>query len=349
MAEFLSEYGLFLIKTLTLVVAILFVVGGVVALTSKQRSGGGQRGQLAIRKINDAIEEMQATLQDAILSKAELKKLQKQKKQDSKKKDKSKDKEPETRKRLFVLEFDGDVRASEVELLREEISAILTVASEQDEVLLRLESPGGMVHGYGLAAAQLQRLREHKLTLTVSVDKVAASGGYLMACVAQHIVAAPFAIIGSIGVIGQVPNIHRLLKRIDVDVEQHTAGEFKRTLTLLGENTDKAREKFVEELEQTHDLFKAFVAQYRPSLDLSQVATGEHWYGQQALPLGLIDSLQTSDEFLLARVKDCDVYTVSYEQKLSLMDKLSELSARAVEGVVWRGADYINKARVINK
>src|SRR5699024_4687864 len=131
--------------------------------------------------------------------------------------------------RLFVLNFDGDVRATGVRDLREEISAVLQVARKEDEVLLRLESPGGVVNGYGLAASQLTRVRQHGIKLTIAVDKVAASGGYMMACVGDRIVAAPFAIVGSIGVVGQVPNFNRWLKERDVDFEMHTAGNYKRT------------------------------------------------------------------------------------------------------------------------
>ena len=108
---------------------------------------------------------------------------------------------------------------------------------------------------YGLAASQMQRIRDKKLKLTVCVDKVAASGGYMMAVVADKIIAAPFAVLGSIGVLAQVPNFHRLLKKHDVDFEMLTAGKYKRTLTMFGENTDKGREKFQEDIEDTHVLF----------------------------------------------------------------------------------------------
>jgi serine protease SohB len=213
------------------------------------------------------------------------------------------------------------MKASGVNSLREEISAIIAIAGKQDEVLLRLESPGGMVHSYGLAASQLQRLRDKKINLTIAVDMVAASGGYMMACVANKIVAAPFAIIGSIGVIAQIPNFNRLMKKMDVDYEQHTAGEYKRTLTLFGENTDQDREKFREELEETHQLFKSFITDNRPELDVEKVATGEHWYGTQAIEKGLIDEVSTSDDLILNAVKDTEVFEVNFEIPKSLGEK----------------------------
>jgi serine protease SohB len=231
------------------------------------------------------------------------KKLAKEKAKVDKKLAKSGEVNESAKAHLFVLDFNGSIDAKEVSSLREEISAILSVATKQDEVFLRLESGGGMVHGYGLASSQLDRLRQQGIPLTASVDKVAASGGYMMACVANTIISAPFAILGSIGVIAQVPNFNKLLKKNDVEFEQFTAGEFKRTVTMFGENTEKGKQKFIEELEETHVLFKDFVSEHRPSLDIRKVATGEHWFGTTALSLGLVDTIQTSDDYLQAKAK----------------------------------------------
>lgn len=233
--------------------------------------------------------------------------------------------------RLFVINFDGDVEASAVENLREEITAIISAASENDEVLVKLESPGGMVHSYGLAASQLTRIKAAKLSLTIAVDQVAASGGYMMACVANRIIAAPFAVVGSIGVVAELPNFHRLLRHNKVDYEQHTAGEYKRTLTMFSENTDTAREKFKKELEETHELFKQFIRDNRPALDIDKVATGEHWYGTQALELGLIDGIETSDDFIVNAAKESEVFEIAYEVKKPLAQRLSFSVQSAVE------------------
>jgi serine protease SohB len=226
------------------------------------------------------------------------------------------------KKRIFVLDFDGDVRAQAVDTMREEISAILTVATEHDEVVLKLESGGGVVHGYGLAASQLSRIKDKSIPLTICVDKVAASGGYMMACIATKILAAPFAMVGSIGVVAQVPNFHKILKKNDVDYDLFTAGEYKRTVTMFGENTDKAREKFSLELEETHELFKDFVVKNRPSVDIPKVATGEVWFGQQAVDLNLVDQLGTSDQYLMEAAVDSQVYSVTLKAKKTLQEKL---------------------------
>ena len=223
---------------------------------------------------------------------------------------------------MYVVEFNGDIKASQVEQLRNEITAILSIADKKDEVLIKIESPGGSVNGYGLAASQLQRIRDREIPLTVCIDKIAASGGYLMSCVANHIVAAPFAIIGSIGVVAQFPNFHRLLKKNDIDVELVTAGEYKRTLTLFAENSDKARKKFKEDLEKIHQAFRDYVFQYRSQLDIDQVSTGEHWLAKDAYDLKLIDSLQTSDDWILEKMKEFNAFKITIHAKQSFIDRL---------------------------
>jgi len=337
--EYLYEYGLFLARAITIVAAILLVVTAVVALSQRHR--GERKGHIEICKLNDRYQEVGDTMRAAVLDseehKAELKARHKADKASAKvAKKRLKNRETiseDVRKRLFILDFNGDIRASATDHLREEISAVLPQLGEGDEILLRLESPGGLVHGYGLAASQLQRITDAGARLTVAVDKVAASGGYMMACVGQRIIAAPFAVLGSIGVLAQLPNFHRLLKKHDIDFELLTAGEYKRTLTLFGENTDKGREKFVEDLETTHGLFKDFVAENRPALDIDRVATGEIWYGRDALDMGLVDALQTSDAFVQQQLQERDVFEVKYVQKKAWQEKLG----MAAEGAIERG------------
>ncbi len=286
--DYLAEYGLFLAKALTLVLLLLLTVAGLGWLGRRGREG---RGWLEVRSLNRHYEDLAKALEQRRESgwRGRLRWRRRARE------------ETETRPRLFVLDFQGDLKASAVAALREEVSAVLQVAEAGDEVLLRLESPGGMVTGYGLAASQLERLRRAGIPLTVAVDKIAASGGYLMACVGQRILAAPFAVLGSIGVVAQVPNLHRFLERRDIDVEVFTAGQYKRTVTVFGENTPERKAKFQQELEAMHALFKGFVARHRPELDLERVATGEAWLGEEALTLGLVDELGTSDDFLLQR------------------------------------------------
>lgn len=315
----LYEYLLFAAKAITLVVAVLVIMLGVVAIASKGKSRAKEK--LEIKKLNKKYDDMQQTLRHEVLDKTELKKWLKQEKKAKKAIEKTT--KEETRKRMFVLNFMGDIRASAVKALREEITAILTVATPHDEVVLRLESPGGMVHAYGLAASELQRIRNKQIRLVVIVDKIAASGGYMMAAVADRILAAPFAVLGSIGVIAQLPNFHRLLKKHNIEFEQIMAGQFKRTLTVFGENTRQGRQKFQQEIDEVHELFKSFVLENRPVLDIQQVGTGEHWYGAQALELKLIDDISTSDDYLLEASKQIDIYEVSYSTKKGLMDKLS--------------------------
>lgn len=337
--ELLSEYGLFLAKIVTVVVAIAVVVMLIVNATQRKR----QRGELRVINLSEQYKEMKDDLSLALLDghqqkfwhKAQKKK-QKLEAKAAKAKAKLGDSTSSDKPRVWVLDFKGSMDAHEVNSLREEITAVLAAFKPQDQVVLRLESPGGMVHGYGLAASQLQRLRDKNIPLTVTVDKVAASGGYMMACVADKIVSAPFAIVGSIGVVAQMPNFNRFLKSKDIDIELHTAGQYKRTLTLLGENTEEGREKFREELNETHQLFKDFVKRMRPSLDIEQVATGEHWYGQQAVEKGLVDEINTSDEVILSLMEGREVVNVRYMQRKRLIDRFTGSAAESADRLLLR-------------
>lgn len=334
--EFLTSYGLFLAKSVTFVVLLLIAVAGLIAISGKGRKEAG--GQIEVDPMNDSFEDMELIIKEAVLSEDELKAELKDKKKSAKLQAKAdkKSKTTETKKRVYVINFDGDMKASAVENLREEITALLTMATPKDEVVLRLESPGGLVHSYGLAAAQLMRIKNKAIPLTITVDSVAASGGYMMACVADKILAAPFAVIGSIGVLAQLPNFHRLLKKNDIDFELFTAGEHKRTVTMFGENTDKGREKFTEELEDTHSLFKSFVSENRPQVNISEVATGEIWYGSRALECHLVDDLQTSDEYLLSLRDDCELYEINFSHKKTLQEKLGFAAEAAIERTVMK-------------
>lgn len=323
--ELIYQYLLFFAKSITVVVAIMVVFIFVMTQRKKTAVTG-----LVVKDLTEDYRNLKEKMLTAALDDTELKAYDKQQKQEAKKKKQAKKRSlaageevANDKSTLFVIAFKGSADAHEVESLRKEITAVLSAAKSGDEVLLNLESPGGVVHGYGLAASQLLRLREKSIPLTAVVDKVAASGGYMMACVANKIIAAPFAIVGSIGVVAQVPNVHRLLKKNDIDVELHTAGQYKRTLTLLGENTEEGRQKFKEELNETHDLFKAFVHDNRPSLDIEHVATGEHWYGQQAQSLGLIDEISTSDDVILSKLETHKIYRVKYVQKKKIAERVS--------------------------
>ncbi|MCG9714107.1 protease SohB [Shewanella insulae] len=336
--EFLYEYGLFLAKAVTIVVAIVAVVVLVLASAVKQKA---DKGELKLTNVSEELKDLKHDLKEELLSKKQFKAYEKSLKAEAKAKEKAEkaDGEAAPTPRVFVIDFKGSIDAHEVASLREEISAILAIAEQGDEVVVNVESGGGMVHGYGLAASQLDRLRSAEIPLTICVDKVAASGGYMMACVANTIYAAPFAIVGSIGVVAQIPNFNRLLKKHDIDYEQHTAGDFKRTLTLFGENTEEGRQKFQEELEETHVLFKAFISKYRPTLDIAKVATGEHWYGQQALDLGLVDGLSTSDDVVMKLAEEKTVIKVRYQLKKKIADKLAHSASLAVNAVFDRLAE----------
>ncbi|VXC05175.1 putative inner membrane peptidase [Pseudomonas sp. 8AS] len=333
------DYAEFLLRTVTLVVAVIVVLTAVAVLRSKGRSKGS--GHLDVHKLNDFYKALRERLEHALLDKAELKARHKAEAKQAKAEKKAGKSKP----RVFVLDFDGDIKASATEHLRHEVTALLSMATAQDEVVLRLESGGGMVHGYGLAASQLARIRQAGVPLTVCVDKVAASGGYMMACIGDKVLSAPFAILGSIGVVAQLPNVHRLLKKHDIDFEVLTAGEYKRTLTVFGENTDKGREKFQEDLETTHVLFKNFVARYRPQLVIDEIATGEVWLGLSALDKQLVDELKTSDEYLAERAREADLFQLHYAEKKSLPERFGLATSVALDRVLLNWWNRLHQQR----
>ncbi|KTC88672.1 protease SohB [Fluoribacter dumoffii] len=306
--EFLSQYGLFLLKSITVVIAFLIVFAGFFSMSRKPKP------KLEITSLNKHYDHIISIMSKEVLGKKPPKKK------------KTKDGQPT----LYVIDFHGDIRASQVEQLRDEVTAILCVAKPGDEVLVRLDSPGGIVNTYGLAASQLQRIRDKNIPLTVSIDKMAASGGYLMACVANRIIAAPFAIIGSIGVVAQIPNFHRWLKNHDIDVELLTAGEYKRTLTLFGENTEKGRKKAQDDLEKIHSAFRNYVASNREQLNIDEVSTGEHWLAKDAFDLKLVDELCTSDDYLMEKIADYRAFKLTVPPKASLANKLLKPAMRLI-------------------
>ena len=332
MAEFFAAYGLFIAKIVTFFIFFLIMFGMIVSA----KKGAKGEGQLTVSNLNEKYQQMKEALRASVMDKKALKKLIKQEKKAEKaaEKEKLKDDEEETRNKVYVLDFEGDIKASAVSSLRDEVTAILTAIEEGDEVFIRLNNSGGVVHEHGLAASQLVRFKEKNVPLTIAVDKVAASGGYMMACVADRVLAAPFAIVGSIGVIAQLPNFNRLLNRVGVDFEQHTAGEYKRNVTMFGKNTAKERKQLKEQLSDIHDLFRGFVTKFRPALDMEKVGTGEYWYGSKALELGLVDELITSDDYLMALSESSDIFLIKMEHPKTFMEKFGKGGANLYESAI---------------
>ena len=344
--EYLVQYSMFLAKAVTIVVAIVILI----AASGNRQRKTGRKGLVKVTHLNAHLDDMKDTLRHSILAKDQLKQVYKDEKKQAKTKSKKQakaDKEAakksdgsivgdasdsdQRKKRIYVINFTGNISADEVASLREEITAILTLAEPLDEVLLRLESPGGMVHAYGLASSQLLRIKSKQIPLTICVDKVAASGGYMMACLADRLVSAPFAIIGSIGVLVQLPNFHRVLKKNEIDYEIISAGEFKRTVTQFGEITQKGRDKVQEEVETMHEIFKAWIKEHRPIVEIDKIATGETWVGTQAKERYMVDEIKTSDDCIVSACEEADVYEINYEIPKSLQDKIGGIFQGTVE------------------
>jgi serine protease SohB len=311
MIEALIGLVIFIIKVVVVGLVIAMTFASLISLGKKKSEDSG----LKLTHINDEEKKREQKFKLEIYDKKKQKALKKELKKDKKNTAQEKPK-------LWLLDFKGDISATQTQALREEISLILSLIEKGDEVAVRLENPGGAVHEHGLAASQLLRFKDRGIPLTVLVDKVAASGGYLMACVADKILAAPFAIIGSIGVIAQLPNFNRWLEERGIDFEQVTAGKHKRTLTMFGKNTEEGREKLKEEIEDIHALFKDQIVKYRPDLDIDSVSTGEYWYGARAIELGLIDEIITSDDYLANAKDNFDVYLAKLTKPQSFKEKL---------------------------
>jgi serine protease SohB len=341
--EFIIQYGVFLLKVVTIVIAILLPV--LMIINSSKGKSAGDKGHLQIKNLSDQFESMGNALQGALMDGKTFKKFRKDLDKKKKKEDKTPAKDQQS---IFVLNFNGDIQASEVDKLKHEINAILLSETKCKEVVLKVESGGGSAYAYGLCAAELKRLIDNKIKLTVCIDKVAASGGYLMSCVATKIVAAPWALVGSIGVIAQMPNINKLLKKNLVDFEMHTAGEFKRTLTVFGENTEEGRDKFKSELEDLHVIFKDFVKDNRPEIDTSVVATGEVWQGEKALEVGLIDEICTSDDYLVTLSKKFKLFEIEYVEKKNLSERFAFAAETFLNRTFLRIYDTLNKSRFIS-
>lgn len=317
MIDVLLQLLMFTVKAIVVVALILFLMGGLVSIFSRAKEK--LKCRITIKNINHVHKEHNDELMHEILPRKQFKKFIKKEKKDEKLK---KDLDPDKIKNVYVLNFNGDIKASALTHFREEVTAVLGIAQPKDEIVVCLESGGGMVHAYGLAAAQLLRIREQKIPLTIIVDKIAASGGYMMACIADKLLAAPFSIIGSIGVIFQLPNFHRYLKDKNIDFEQVTAGNYKRTLTVFGQNTEEGRLKLRQEIDDIHHLFKNLIKEYRKDLDIERVSTGEHWLGKQALELKLVDGLTTSDDYIVQQSKNAHVYEINYVIRKSLSEKM---------------------------
>ncbi len=350
--EYFIEYCLFLAKVVTLAAIFILVIGAMIAIGGRGRREAG-RGAISVVQLNDELDDMRDAMKKVVYDKDTFKQEQKQERKRHKDEEKERKKtrkslqsdsaiDPHEKKRVYVIDFNGDIQASEVESLREEITAILSLATPQDEVIVRLESPGGMVHAYGLAASQLSRIKERGIPLTVCVDMVAASGGYMMACLADRLVAAPFAILGSIGVLVQMPNFHRLLRKHEVDYETISAGEFKTTLTTFGEITQRGRDKVKEDVEEMHAIFKDWVKQHRPAVEIDGIATGETWIGLQAAERNMIDDVITSDEYIIRACDTADVFAVRFEIRRTIGDKLGAAIHTTIDKTV---LSWLKRAR----
>lgn len=235
-------------------------------------------------------------------------------------------------KPLAVLTFVGDIGAKQYKSFGQLIDEVIINKSEIDEVVVVVNSPGGAVSPYGNVYSQMERVRDAGLKLTVCIDVVAASGGYLMSLPAHKIIAAPFSMVGSVGVMAFVPNLRGLLEDYNINPRTFTAGKYKRTVSLTDEATEEEVEKFKQQLNAIHRLFLEAVKKYRKDVKMEVVETGEHWTARESveLGLGLVDDIATSQQYLLEANRDRDLIILS--QKRGFWE--GGLLSRFVQGVI---------------
>jgi protease IV len=174
-------------------------------------------------------------------------------------------------------------------------------------VIVRINSPGGTVSGSEQLYESLTRLKERKPVVVV-IDGLAASGGYIAALASDHIVAQQSAIVGSIGVLFQYPNVSELLKTIGVQVEAIKSSPLKAAPNGYEPTSPEARAAVEALVLDSYAWFKNLVGDRR-KLDgtpLDTVADGRVFTGRQALELRLVDRLgneRTAIEWLTKEKK----------------------------------------------
>jgi serine protease SohB len=310
MENILANYTIFFLKITTIIILLLLtLIMCLIIIKNKDNK------YIKIKNINKKYITFKKLFLSEILKKTEKKQIIKNINEEEK---------ITKTKNLFILNFNGDINASDINNLKDILSVIILNKKYVDEVLIKLTSNGGIVTNYGLAATQLKRLKNENINLTISIDTIAASGGYMMACVANKIIASHFSIIGSIGVLGIIPNINKILNKNNIEIEYHTSGKYKKTLSIIGENTEIGRKKFIESLENTHFLFKNFVKENRSQINIEEIATGEYWYGIDALKLNLIDKIQTSDEYIMENLNTTQIYEIKLNEKTNIKNKIKE-------------------------
>ncbi len=238
--------------------------------------------------------------------------------------------------RLAVLRFQGlrDLNASGDQRLSEAIDEVLVNRDHFEEAVVIIDSPGGTTHGYGHAYALLERLSASGLKVTACIDRIGASGGYLMALPADRILAGPFAIVGSVGVVAGIPNVKRLLEEKGVSYRLFVAGDKKRVVHFADDDGPEVREYMDEKLAGIHTQFLQAVEKHRGDrVKLDEVRSGDHWSAEESVEkgLGLVDELQTSAEYLLERNRE--VALVMIERRVDITERFAgylaaRLSAR---------------------
>ncbi|WP_343192796.1 S49 family peptidase [Buchnera aphidicola (Taiwanaphis decaspermi)] len=300
--EFIYSYILFIIKTLS-VLFFLHLFSKIIIIYILKKNDIYLNNTLKVELLNNHYKKLKNDL-----SFFQKKKIINQKNVYNKKSN------------LYILDYNDKIKKNKIKKLREEISSIILVAKKNDEVLLRLENTSDIVYEYGLVIAQLQRLRKKGIKLIISIDKIVSNGGYIIACVADHISASPFSIIGPINIVVNIPNIDKYTQTSNLNNQLNDCNTFTK-LTLIKNNTKIYVNKIFNKLDIKKYIRNSFIKDMRPSLNLNKIFNQNYWIGENAINEKLIDSINTSDDILFSKKDTHNLLKIKYVYKSNIVEK----------------------------
>jgi protease-4 len=193
-------------------------------------------------------------------------------------------------------------------------------------VVVHINSPGGTTAGSEELHHSLIGLKGKK-PMVVVVDGLAASGGYIAAIAADHIVAQETSLVGSIGVLFQFPNVGELLSKVGVSMEEIKSSPLKAAPNGFEPTSPEARAAIADLVKDSYDWFRNLVKTRRQLDDagLDRVADGRVFTGRQGVPLRLVDELGDEQTAIAWLAKESNIDPKTPVRDYSLHDRFSDL------------------------
>jgi protease-4 len=193
-------------------------------------------------------------------------------------------------------------------------------------VVVHINSPGGTTAGSEELHHSLIGLKSKK-PMVVVVDGLAASGGYIAAIAADHIVAQETSLVGSIGVLFQFPNVGELLSKVGVSMEEIKSSPLKAAPNGFEPTSPEARAAIADLVKDSYDWFRNLVKTRRQLDDagLDRVADGRVFTGRQGVPLKLVDELGDEQTAIAWLAKENNIDPKTPVRDYSLHDRFSDL------------------------